>query len=325
MGRKFTRFVNESETIDARIVAAVNRGEANLEVARHEFGLLGTHSVEEALDQNLDFVIISSTTVAHAEQVVAAAEAGCHIFCEKPIALTLSDADRMIGAVGRAGVISTVNYIMRFNPAYLELRRLIESGELGDVLSLSHQKTRGYGLYAGGARHRAIVEPDESGGWSVHHACHDLDFLYWCLGTFSTVYGALASTSPPGMSEEVVEAIVRFDCGAVGSIADSVSILRYHFTRVIGSKASAVVQGENDATVFLRQHEGIPEGAGSAIRLEVQDRKRPGGGIDHFFECIAAGVDSPHNLASARYSLQAALALQKSAASGQPVDPALVT
>jgi predicted dehydrogenase len=71
MGRKFTRFVHESETIDARIVAAVNRGEANLEVVRRDFGILGIHSVEEALDPGLDFVIISSTTVAHAEQVVA--------------------------------------------------------------------------------------------------------------------------------------------------------------------------------------------------------------------------------------------------------------
>ncbi len=322
MGRQFTRFVNGSEDLGARIVVAVNRGPAGLEAARSEFGLKATGSVEEALELGVDFVIVSSTTAAHAAQVIAAAARGCAVFCEKPIALNLADADRMIATVREAGSISVVNYIMRFNPGYRRIKDMIDAGELGEVLSVSHQKTRGYGLYAGGARHRAVVEPEESGGWAVHHACHDLDFLHWILGGIESVYGLTRSTAPGGGSEEVVEALLRFSSGAIGSISDSVSILRQHYTRVIGSKGSLLLTGENQDSLFLFQREGCPEGARRPEAIDVRDEKNPGGGLRHFLECVRSGTESPHDLAAARPSLAAALALQQSARCGLPVRPA---
>jgi len=322
MGQKFTRFVNQSPEIDAEIIVAVNRGERNLSIATGQYGLAGTHSVQEALEMKPDFVLIASTSVAHSEQVIAAAAAGCHIFCEKPIALDLTDANAMIEAVQKAGVISVVNYIMRFNPAYIHLKELIDAGELGDLLSVTHNKTRGYGLYAGGARHRAIVEPHDSGGWAVHHATHDLDLFHWLAGPFATVYGLVLSTAPEGMSEEVVDALIRYQSGATGAVADSVCILRNHYTRVIGSKASVVITGENDECRFLLHREGEPEGTRAPEVHAVQDRKREGGGLTHFFECIESGHDSPHNIFSARHSLSAALALQESAQTGRAVVPA---
>ncbi len=92
----------------------------------------------------------------------------------------------MIAAVESAGVINVVNYSMRYIDAYLKIKGLVDSGQTGRILSICHFKTRAFGLYAAGARHRAVVEPEESGGWTVHHACHDIDFLYWINGPITS-------------------------------------------------------------------------------------------------------------------------------------------
>ncbi len=275
-----------------------------------------THDPDELIARNLDFVLVLSTSYAHTPQVTKAAEAGCHIFCEKPIALSLEDADRMIEAAEKTEVVNVVNYVMRYNEGYIKIKELVDAGELGEVLSVTHSKMRCYGLYAGGARHRAIVEPQESGGWIVHHACHDIDFLYWLLGPIRTVYALSQSTVPHTKSEEVVLGMVIFENGAIGSIGDSACGIRDHYTRIIGSKASLVMTGENEKTVF-RLHR---EGAEGPELLPFRDAKRPGGGIDHFFECIRQNRSSPHSLRSARHSLSVALAMKESARTGEPVD-----
>jgi predicted dehydrogenase len=316
VGQSLTRYVNGAKTDQARIVAACNRGKANLEVARDQYGLAVTHDMRELVDMDLDFVLVVSTSHAHAEQVTLAAEAGLHVFCEKPIALTLEDAARMIEAVESAGVVNVVNYSMRYIDAYLKIKELIDSGQLGRLLSITHYKTRAFGLYGAGARHRAVVEPEESGGWTVHHACHDIDFVAWINGPIKRVHAMRQTTVPEVDSEEVILGNLIFENGAIGQIGDSVCCVRNHYTLIIGSAASLVMTGEHDQTVLVYHREGERQ----AEVLPARDSKRPGGGIDHFLGCIQENKPSPHSLRSAYHSLEVALAMQESARSGQVVE-----
>jgi myo-inositol 2-dehydrogenase/D-chiro-inositol 1-dehydrogenase len=259
-------------------------------------------------------VIIASISSAHAEQVIAAARAGCHILCEKPVALTLADADRAIAAAARAGVVTQVNYSLRHIEAYRTLRDWVRSGKFGRVLSVSNARTRGFGLEAGGARHPAVQAPAISGGWTVHHACHGLDLLYWLNGPFRTVASATATTAANG-SEEVVHAIVTFVNGAIGLVSDSVCALRDHYTRVVGSRGTAVLTGEGRHTQLRFRAEG-------AMRDEfvaLQDVKDHAAALDQFFRCIRRGEPSPDSLADSRPSLAAALAIQQAARTGSAV------
>jgi predicted dehydrogenase len=316
IGQNLTQYINQHKQDEARIVAACNRGAHNFNIARDEYGLAVTHDVRELVNMDLDFVLVVSTSYAHAEQVVAAAEAGLHVFCEKPIALTLEDADRMIDAVESAGVVNVVNYSMRYIDAYLKIRELIDSGEMGQLLSICHFKTRAFGLYGAGARHRAVLEPEESGGWTVHHACHDIDFLHWINGPIAQVYATTQTTVPDKDSEEVVLGSVVFENGASGLIGDSVCCIRDHYTQIIGTKASLVLRGEHDETV-LRLHR---EGEQQPESIPARDSKRPGGGTDHFLACIREGKPSPNSLRSARHSLEVALAMQESARTGKVIE-----
>ena len=335
IGQKLTGYINGHKQDQARIVAACNRGKPNLDIARETYGLAVTHDAQELVDMDLDFVLVVSTSHVHAGQVVMAAEAGRHVFCEKPIALTLEDADRMIEAVESAGVVNVVNYSMRYIDAYQKIKGLIDSGQMGQILSVCHFKTRAFGLYGAGARHRAVLEPEESGGWTVHHACHDIDFLYWINGPMDTVYATMQTTVPDRDSEEVVLGHVTFENGASGLIGDSVCCIRDHYTQIIGTQGSLVMSGEHEQTVLRFHREGEPE----PEVIPARDSKRRGGGIDHFLECIREGKQSPlrfpsyqkvplrfpsyrkvpHTIRSGRHSLAVALAMQESARSGKVV------
>jgi predicted dehydrogenase len=314
MGQQFAQYLRACRADDVEIVGVSNRGPANRAVAERSFGLRATADIEELLAWGPDALLVASTTVAHAEQTVAAARRGVHVFCEKPIALTIEDADRMIRAATAGGIITGVNYSMRFIDAYLKIREMVRSGQLGTILSVTHIMTRDFGLYSAGARHRAVTEPEESGGWTVHHACHDLDFLYWINGEMTTACGVTATTVPGPGSEEVVHGLLTFAGGGVGTIGDSVCGIREHFTLVIGSAASVVLTGEKEQTLLRLKREG----ADRETLIPATDAKRKGGGLDDFVDCVRAGRRSLNDLRSARHSLAAALALRASAGSGRP-------
>ncbi len=312
-GRSFAQFLLTHRAGAVRLLGACDPMPAAQAAAR-ACGLAAMGDLDELLRLKPDFLIIASTSAVHAAQVEAAARAGCHVFCEKPIALNLPDADRAIAAAEAAGVVTQVNYSLRYIEAYRTLRQWVDQGRFGQLLAVNHSRTRGYGLYAGGARHPAVISPEMSGGWSVHHACHGLDLLYWLGGPLKTIYGR-TNTTAPGGSEEYVDAVLGFASGATGRISDSVCRMRDHYTQVIGSAGSAVLTGEREHTQ-LRFH---AENAEREELVAVRDVKDPGRAFDRFFECIRAGRPSPDSLRDARPSLVAALALQESARTGQVV------
>lgn len=315
MGQGLTRYINQHKKDQAQIVAACNPDGANLTVARDDFGLSVTHNAGKLVNMDLDFVLVTSPSHVHAEQVVLAAKAGKHVFAEKPIALNLADADRMIQAVESAGVINAVNYSLRYTDAYLKIKDLVDSGRLGDILSITYIKLRGFGLYGAGARHVAVVNAEESGGWAVHDACHNTDLLYWLNGPIKTVYATTQTTVPAKNSEEVVLGNFTFANGAIGQTGDSVCNIRGRYTQIIGSKASLLMTGEHEATELRFQ----PEGASSAEIIPAVDSKPPGIGIDHFLECIRNNHPSPNSIRDSRHSLAVALAMQESARTGQVI------
>jgi predicted dehydrogenase len=319
IGQNLTTYINQTRQDAAqdaaRIVAACDVAPSQLELAKEKYGLLTTSDAAELINMDLDFVLVVSSNHAHAGQVVLAAEAGKHIFCEKPISLSLAEADRMIAAVEAAGVVNVVNYSLRYIDGYLKFREMAGSGRLGQVLFVWHLMTRGYGLYGAGARHWAVTRPELSGGWTVHHACHSIDFLYWVNGPIAIAYCTTQTTLPGNGSEEVLLGNLTFANGAMGMVGDSTCIIREHHTGIIGSKGSLLMTGEHEETVMRLHLEGQKE----AQLIPAIDSKRPGGGIDHFLDCIRRGQQSPNSIRQARHSLAVALAMQESARTGQVV------
>ena len=124
-----------------------------------EAGVRLLPSLEAALaEEGVQAVILCTPHSQHAAQVVQAAAAGKHVFCEKPLCLTLADAERAVAACRDAGVVLGVGHERRFEPPVLELRRLLAEGALGVPLQIeanfSQDKFLGWPRTIGGCRRR---------------------------------------------------------------------------------------------------------------------------------------------------------------------------
>lgn len=319
-GREFTDYINNHCT-RARIVAACNRGQANLDAAVKEYGLRGTNSVDELCSWDLDFVMVASTSYAHCAQVEAAAKRKLHVFCEKPIALDLADARRMIDAVEAAGVVNVVNYSRRYARRIDALKKFLANGDLGEVLSFSFEHGRAFGLSGAGARHRAVQEPEESGGWIVHHTCHQLDLLYYLFGEFKEVYCNTRTTVAGKDSEELVFADGRMKNGVMFHLGDSLAKVRYNHMVVTGTKASYAWQ-EVDRFAFDRVREEHV-GADNIFGFDYgwyTSRGTEKRSIEHFLDCIEGKAKPTADLRSSYESLRVALAMKEHRNTGKVID-----
>jgi predicted dehydrogenase len=107
------------------------------QAAARDLGLTASARFDDALaDKSIDAVILCSPHKHHAAQIVAAAKAGRHVFCEKPLCTNAADAERAIAAVTDAGVQLGIGHERRFEPAVIELRRRFADGEFGTALLL---------------------------------------------------------------------------------------------------------------------------------------------------------------------------------------------
>lgn len=127
----------------------------------------------EMLLKEVDGVIICAENARHKELVLASAEAGKHILCEKPIATTLDDADEMIQACEKNSVQLQIAFPMRYSPSVQALKKHVEAGDIGDLLGVS---STNHGQIPPGW----FIDPDQAGGGALmDHTVHLVDLLRW--------------------------------------------------------------------------------------------------------------------------------------------------
>lgn len=136
-------------------------------------------SYQEMLeDPEIGLVDVCLPTAHHADFTVQACAAGKHVMCEKPMALTIEDADRMVAAAIKAGIKLMVGHCIRFWPEYEELKRLKDAKALGRLLSLNLTR---YGAFPTYTVDQWAADPKLAGGGMDMHI-HDTDFVLYLLG-----------------------------------------------------------------------------------------------------------------------------------------------
>lgn len=160
----------------AAIHIAETRGERLQEMKDRYAPATATDTYQEIIENgNISSVIISATPEdTHYPMAKAALQAGKHVFLEKPIAITLAEADELVALSKENGVKFTIGYSQRFNYKYAYIRESLLNGTLGDPVSalVSRHITRGLGNKISG---RTKLSP------AAMEATHDLDFVLWCL------------------------------------------------------------------------------------------------------------------------------------------------
>jgi len=146
-------------------------------------------SAEEIIaDPSIDAVWICTPTAMHREAVIAAAHAGKHIFCEKPLAMTAADASGMAAAIDAAGVTSQVGLVLRFSPVYNVIKQMFEGPDVGRMLSVTMRDDQDFptrGAHASAWRNDPSLT---AGGTLIEHSVHDFDLLRWMFGPVTSLY-----------------------------------------------------------------------------------------------------------------------------------------
>jgi UDP-N-acetyl-2-amino-2-deoxyglucuronate dehydrogenase len=207
---------------------------------------------------DVDVVSVCVPSGLHAEVGVQAAAAGKHLVVEKPIDVTLAAADRLIHAARAAGVVMTVISQHRFDPGLVELRRLLDAGDLGRLVfgeaSTKWFRTQGY---YDSAAWRGTCELD--GGALMNQGIHYVDLLRWSMGPLAEVT-ALCSTQTHQMeAEDVALATLKFSSGAVGTLIASTAIFPGFAQRLEISGTDGTVVIENGEIVHRAFSSELPE------------------------------------------------------------------
>jgi len=310
MGQLMAELFNQIEGV--RVVSVGEIAPANIRAAE-AYGIPVCTDYRDLLDQPLDGVYIATPNALHKDNVLAAAERGIPILCEKPIALTLADADEMVQAVETSGVPTVVNFKLRFSEPLERLRAYLAGQDLGDLLACWLRNFRGYGFYGAGARHQAIVRPDLSGGWVVHHTIHAADWLVSIGGPVASAVGRTFRSERDAPGPEGMLALLNFTSGAVAHLADSVVGYRERAAGIVGTLGTATYCKRG--LVRFHAEMGTPE-SGEDVLTPVSDAGSEHAVAQHFVAVVRGEEEPRVSLREGRYALKVVLALLESAGTG---------
>jgi predicted dehydrogenase len=134
--------------------------------------------------ESIDMVLVCTPTYTHAELAIKAIEAKKIVFCEKPLALKLTDAERMIEVVRKNNVISMTGHILRFWPEYVKVKEIVDSGELGAPLHCVSERLLSIPTWT---ENQWARKEQQGGGMAFDGQIHDIDYLLWVFGSVATV------------------------------------------------------------------------------------------------------------------------------------------
>ena len=211
-------------------------------------------------DAQIDAVYISTTNELHRDQAIAAAKAGKHVLCEKPLALALDDAHAMIEAAKETGVVLATNHHLRNAASHRAMREAIAAGRIGKPLSARVFHAVYLPPHLQGWR---LDKPQAGGGVILDITVHDADTLRFVLNDDPVEAVALSQSGGMGKQglEDAVMGVLRFKSGVIAQFHDGFTT-QYAETgfEVHGTEGSLIARNvmtqKPVGTVILRNAEG---------------------------------------------------------------------
>ena len=247
-----------SEIPTARLIAVADDNSVRGQDAAKRYGADFQSDWHDLIRRDdIDVVFIESENNRHAEQAIAAARAGKDIFCEKPMATTLKDADRMLAAAQEAGVGLTVAFVSRFGKEAERAKRILDSGVIGDILSaravIGLAGIEEIGCPPEMARWMEDPEAGGGGAW-IDEGSHAVDLLRWMVGEVGSVTAVTAQLVKKHLKvEDQAIALLQFRNGALGEINTSWSL-----NIDLGMRNTIEFYGRN-GTLFLEMTSRAPK------------------------------------------------------------------
>jgi len=178
---------------NVKVVGAYDiRPDKAMEIANLTGARISTNVDELINNKEIDAISIFLPTHLHKELVIKSAQAKKHIFCEKPFALTVKDAEEMIKEVEREKVKLMCGMVLRFWPEYIEFKRIVDSEIYGKLTTLTFTRFSSRPIFGWD---KWYFDPKQSGGAALDLHIHDTDYIYYLLGKPKSVYSLRKRTN----------------------------------------------------------------------------------------------------------------------------------
>ena len=195
-------------------------------------------------DPEVECVYIASPVTNHLEQVIAAAEAGKHILCEKPIALSIEECNKAKEACEKAGILSATGFMMRYHAFHQLMKQIIADGKIGKVHSARAQLTCWYPEIEGAWRQKKALS---GGGALIDMGVHCIDLIEYITGGKTVKTAAFNDTKTFSYDvDDSSSVLIKLDNGVTGyvesnfNIPDEAAFCRMEF---YGTKGSILCEG----------------------------------------------------------------------------------
>ena len=248
---------------NANLVAVADRHADFAETFANDFGIPRWYKTHTDLlaDKNVDAVVVLTSTKSHKEVVIDAARAGKAVFCEKPIAMSVEDAEEMLAVIARARVFFQPAFQRRFDPGYMAAKVQIEQGTIGTPVVLTSTSRDPF------RPSLEFCDPAVSGGLISDMGIHDFDVARMFMGDVRSVYATGAALAYPEMKAigDIDNAIVNltFQSGTLGAVHLSRNaVFGYDIrTEIWGTEGSLQIGYQQQTPLLILTKEGITHDA----------------------------------------------------------------
>ena len=236
----------KDESLGVRVLAGWDHDAARAGKAHETFGIeLAATPADLLARPDIAAVVVAAETSMHADLVEQAAAAGKAIIVQKPLALTMEQADRIVAAVERAGVPFTLAWQMRVDPQNVRMKELLRGGTLGQLFMLRRRHGLNTQTWAGFEDSWHVAPQFNRDIWA-DDASHAIDFIYWMLGEPATVTAEFGSLLNPKIPNDNGVAVFRYADGTFAEVCCSFTSLAGENTTEIIAENGVVIQNYGD-------------------------------------------------------------------------------
>ena len=284
-GRQVTKVLQGSDKLE--IAYGIDPSEETAAQFTADFGLPVYPSYDRALeDPEVDAVILTIPHRLHEETVLQAAAAGKQVFCEKPLALSVASARRMIAACDDAGLVLGIGHERRFEPAWEQIKQMYDAGEFGTILHMEAHWSHDRWLGMAADNWRGSKEEAPAAGWTGM-GVHLSDMMLSLAGPVAEVQAHVAKRILAIPTGDVVTAHFRFESGTTGHIAALSATPDYARFMVFGSHAWAEARetqhvDPGGTTNFYVRRRGDAEQA----RIDFEPASPVRAGYEHWADAV---------------------------------------
>jgi predicted dehydrogenase len=319
---------------DARLVACWDDDEARGRKNAETYGIAYTPHLEDVLSNpEVECVIVASETSKHPDLCIGAARACKAILLQKPMALSLTECDRIIAAVEKAGVWFSVAYQMRHDPQNIHMKRLVDDGAIGRVGIVRRRHCIGVlfnDAFVNGPSKWHVSREANRGMW-MDDASHPCDWLVWMFGRPKSVIAEIDNVLTDVAPDDAGFAVFRYPDGMMAEVHNaSITLAAENTTEIYGDKG-VIIQNHGDGPssalkpphpigVKLYQADRATEGwQDQSIPVPASHGERIGGVARPFIDALMAGKPMC-SAREARMSVEMVLAAYEAAETGKRVE-----